>query len=51
MEAVWMYRNLETAKPALLAELLECETPETRAAAAPTALLACAFQGRQRSPA
>jgi plastocyanin len=33
MEAVWMYRNLEAAKPALLAELLECETPEARAAA------------------
>jgi hypothetical protein len=28
MEAVWMYRNLEAANPALLAELLECETPE-----------------------
>ena len=33
MEAVWMYRNLEAANPALLAELLECETSEARAAA------------------
>ena len=33
MEAVWMYRNLEAANPVLLAELLECETPEARAAA------------------
>ena len=33
MEAVWMYRNFELAKPELLAELLDCETSEARAAA------------------
>ncbi len=33
MEAVWLYRNFEMTKPALLAELLDCETPEARAAA------------------
>jgi len=33
MEAVWLYRNHELVNPALLAELLDCETPEARAAA------------------
>ena len=33
MEAVWMYRNIESENTKLLAELLDCEKPEARAAA------------------
>ncbi|MDP7050521.1 MAG: GDSL-type esterase/lipase family protein, partial [Verrucomicrobiota bacterium] len=33
MEAVWMYRNIESENIKLLAELLDCEKPEARAAA------------------
>ena len=33
MEAVWMYRNIESENIRLLAELLDCEKPEARAAA------------------
>ncbi len=33
MEAVWMYRNIEAENTRLLAELLDCEKPEARAAA------------------
>ncbi|SVC73228.1 uncharacterized protein METZ01_LOCUS326082, partial [marine metagenome] len=33
MEAVWMYRNIESKNTKLLAELLDCEKPEARASA------------------